>query len=61
MKKLFYLLFILLFIFNPIFISLLFAAPAPTATPIDGGVSILLGLGLFYGISRLFKSRKRIE
>lgn len=44
------------------FVPVLWAPPLPpphnTVTPIDGGVTALLGLGLIYGIRKLLKAKK---
>jgi len=39
--------------------SVLFAQGAPPATPIDGGLSILLAAGGAYGIKKMIASRKK--
>ncbi|HCX21858.1 MAG: hypothetical protein CMB80_15660 [Flammeovirgaceae bacterium] len=42
------------------FIPLLAQGPsAPLATPIDGGLSLLLAAGGAYGIRRIYQSRKK--
>jgi len=33
--------------------------PPPPGLPIDGGLSILLGLGLFFGVKSILKSNKQ--
>lgn len=48
-------------------LSLLFVAalpamaqpPAPPATPIDGGLSLLLGAGAMYGAKKVYDKRKK--
>ena len=39
--------------------SLMAQPPTPPATPIDGGLGILLAGGAAYGLKRLKESRKR--
>lgn len=41
------------------FSNLVFAQGAPPATPIDGGLSVLLTAGGAYGLSKLMKSLKK--
>jgi hypothetical protein len=50
----------------PLFLSLFFlislpamAQGAPPATPIDGGLSLLLGAGAIYGLKKLRDSNKK--
>ncbi|MFT7231843.1 MAG: hypothetical protein ACI8TA_001056 [Cyclobacteriaceae bacterium] len=38
--------------------TLLFAQGAPPATPIDGGLSLLLAAGGAYGLKKLYNRRK---
>jgi len=33
--------------------------PPPPGLPIDGGLSVLLGLGLFFGVKSILKSKKQ--
>ena len=64
MKNIILLIVVCLLVFSPVFIPGLFAQAQPpdhTATPIDGGASILLALGVFYGLRKLFKSGKKSQ
>lgn len=40
-------------------ITVLFAQGAPPATPIDGGLSLLLAGGAAYGIKKISDARKK--
>ncbi|MEP0365427.1 MAG: hypothetical protein ABJN36_08095 [Cyclobacteriaceae bacterium] len=48
--------FFLITLFDAIF---LFAQSAPPATPIDGGLSLLLAAGGVYGLKKLRDSKKK--
>ena len=39
--------------------TILFAQGAPPATPIDGGLSILLAAGGAYGVKKVLDARKK--
>lgn len=39
-------------------VSAVFAQAAPPATPIDGGLSVLLAAGGVYGLKKLYIKRK---
>jgi hypothetical protein len=42
-----------------IIVTPIIAQGAPPATPIDGGLSILLGAGAVYGAKKIFDGRKK--
>lgn len=55
MKNSYKILFTLAAVFSS---TILFAQSAPPATPIDGGLSVLLAAGGIYGLKKLRDSRK---
>jgi hypothetical protein len=53
---------VILFLVYPAFFLVIYAQPPippVPESPIDGGVSILLIIGLFFGIKKLFKSNRK--
>lgn len=58
MKKIINILFLLFIIVAALPLEAL-AVGAPPATPIDGGLSLLLAAGGIYGVKKLRESRKR--
>lgn len=50
---------ILLSLLGICFASVLMAQPAPPATPIDGGLSVLLAGGALYGLKKIRDNRKQ--
>ncbi len=56
MKNLFKVILIFMILFSA---NLVFAQGAPPATPIDGGLGLLLAGGVIYGIKKLKDHRKR--
>ena len=61
MKKLLLIVLVLSLIMTPCLVFVIDAqiAPVHTCTPIDGGVSILLAMGVMYGVRKLYKGRKK--
>lgn len=51
--------FILTSLFSPILMMSAFAQGSPPATPIDGGLSLLLAAGGVYGLKKLADKRKK--
>jgi hypothetical protein len=59
-KYLVIIIFLVVFIFSPLFVQTIIAQPPPPdpqEIPIDGGLSFLLAAGVAYAAKRLYKSR----
>lgn len=55
------LLILLVFIFNCINVAIAAGPPGPPATPIDGGLSLLLAGGIAYGAHKVRQARQSKE